>query len=69
MTMKFYTYIVDGERMGTEMSLRDAKASARALTSGSFEIQVDDVPVNAESIRALLSGQGGYSLSTDRREY
>ena len=67
--MKFYTYIVDGERMGTELSLREARARAREHTTGPYEIQTDDVTVNAESIRALLSGQGGYANSTEHKDY
>ena len=62
--MKFYLVLLDDERAGVEMSLREAKRRARDESDSFGSVEMIEVDVNAETIRRLISGEGGYARDT-----
>lgn len=61
--MKFYVTDTDGETNGCFFTLKEAKAHIKFVGHGT--VTVMDVSVNAESIKRLLSNNGGYANSVE----
>jgi hypothetical protein len=67
--MKFYVINskIDGCIFDVKFSLANAKAAGRReLGPDQFTIDLVECPVNAETIRLMLIGDGGYATKCER---
>lgn len=64
--MRFWVIYEEGTAVGCEMTWRKAKSTADEMGIKKPEIRWVECPVNADTIRRLLGGIGGYATEIER---